>query len=47
MEWNTQTNSAGLYVFPSLPPGNYQITITAEGFQKLSSRISSWMSLPP
>ena len=35
IEWNTQTNSSGLYVFPSLPPGNYQITVTAEGFQKL------------
>jgi hypothetical protein len=34
-EWNTQTNSAGLYVFPSLPPGNYQITVTQAGFQTL------------
>ena len=35
IEWNAQTNSAGLYVFTSLRPGNYQITVTAEGFQKL------------
>jgi len=34
-EWNAQTNSAGLYVFPSLPPGNYQITVTQTGFQTL------------
>src|SRR5580658_5222113 len=34
-EWDTQTNSAGLYVFPSLPPGNYQITVTQTGFQAL------------
>ena len=35
VEWNAQTNSAGLYAVPSLPPGNYQITITASGFQTL------------
>src|SRR6202167_6315544 len=34
-EWDTQTNSAGLYVFPSLPPGNYRITVTQPGFQTL------------
>ncbi|MGA9887762.1 MAG: carboxypeptidase-like regulatory domain-containing protein, partial [Candidatus Acidiferrales bacterium] len=35
VEWNAQTNSAGLYVVPSLQPGNYQITVTASGFQTL------------
>jgi hypothetical protein len=35
VEWNTRTNGAGLYVFASLPPGNYQITVTNEGFQTL------------
>src|ERR1700685_1690997 len=34
-EWDTQTNSVGLYVFPSLPPGNYRITVTQPGFQTL------------
>jgi hypothetical protein len=34
-EWNTQTNGARLYVIPSLPPGNYQITVTSAGFQTL------------
>jgi hypothetical protein len=34
-EWNTQTNGAGLYVFPSVPPGSYQITVTQAGFQTL------------
>lgn len=33
--WNTQTNSDGLYVLPSLPPGIYQVSVTTEGFQKL------------
>jgi hypothetical protein len=34
-EWDTQTNSAGLYVFPSVPPGIYRITATQAGFQTL------------
>jgi outer membrane receptor protein involved in Fe transport len=34
-EWNTQTNSSGLYALPSLPPGSYQVSVTAEGFKKL------------
>src|SRR3984957_6915211 len=34
-EWNTQTNSDGLYSLPSLPPGSYQVSVTKEGFQKL------------
>jgi hypothetical protein len=29
------TNAAGLYVFPSLPPAIYSITVTAQGFEKL------------
>jgi Carboxypeptidase regulatory-like domain/TonB dependent receptor len=35
VEWNAQTNSAGLYAVPSLQPGAYQITVTAPGFQTL------------
>ena len=35
LEWNAQTNSAGLYAVTSLPPGNYQIAVTASGFQTL------------
>ena len=34
-QWNAQTNGAGLYVVPSLPPGNYQITVSISGFQTL------------
>ena len=34
-QWNAQTNGAGLYVVPSLPPGSYQITVTASGFRTL------------
>jgi hypothetical protein len=35
IEKNVITNSAGYYVFPSLPPGNYTLTVTAPGFEKL------------
>ncbi len=31
-----QSNGAGLYVFPSVPPSDYRIDITAKGFQKYS-----------
>ncbi len=31
---NTQTDSAGAYLFPSLPIGIYDIEVTASGFQK-------------
>jgi hypothetical protein len=34
-QWNAQTNGAGLYVVPSLPPGSYQITVSVSGFQTL------------
>lgn len=34
-EWTTRTNSDGLYVFSALPPGNYQIAVTSEGFKRL------------
>src|SRR5258708_6876366 len=31
----TQTDSSGIFEYPSLPPGNYHIEITHPGFQKL------------
>ncbi len=31
----TQTNSAGLYNYPALPPGPYRLSATAKGFQKV------------
>src|SRR3984957_16840782 len=34
-EWNALTNSDGSYFLASLPPGNYQVSVTKEGFQKL------------
>ena len=30
-----ETNEAGLYDFPTLPPGTYQVTASKEGFQQL------------
>jgi outer membrane receptor protein involved in Fe transport len=30
----TQTNASGNYVFPDLPPGNYDVTSEAKGFKK-------------
>ena len=30
----TQTNGEGLYEFPLIPPGTYNLTVTATGFQK-------------
>lgn len=33
-ERTTKTNSAGFYVFPSVAPGTYDITVTMEGFKR-------------
>lgn len=32
---NTVSNSAGIYLFPALPPGDYRLTVEHIGFQKL------------
>src|SRR5215468_12008717 len=32
---NAVSNSAGIYLFPALPPGEYQLTVERTGFQKL------------
>src|SRR5689334_18731868 len=29
---SSETNSAGFYTVPGLPPGNYSVSVTAEGF---------------
>ena len=34
VEWNTQSDSAGSYLIPSLPIGNYNVTVTVPGFEK-------------
>ena len=33
IEWTTQSDDAGLYLVPSLPPGTYQITASKQNFQ--------------
>ena len=30
---NTTTNAEGLYTFPSLPPGNYELKVELQGFK--------------
>ena len=34
VEWNTESDGAGSYLVPSLPIGNYELTVTAAGFQR-------------
>ena len=34
----TQSHADGLYVFPSLPPADYRLDITAQGFKKFEQR---------
>src|SRR5262245_8376033 len=36
---NTVTNGAGLYSFPALVPGNYQVKVEAPGFQVMRSTV--------
>jgi Carboxypeptidase regulatory-like domain/TonB dependent receptor len=31
---STQSNESGIYIFPSLPPGNYRLSIEAKGFRQ-------------
>ena len=37
-EFTTQTNEVGSYTFSNLPPGTYDLTITATGFRALTRR---------
>ncbi|MEK7406522.1 MAG: TonB-dependent receptor [Acidobacteriota bacterium] len=37
-EFATQTNDVGSYTFSSLPPGTYELTISATGFRTLTQR---------
>src|ERR1700730_15180868 len=35
--WRTQTNDAGVYNLPSVPPGVYTLAIEAAGFKRLTT----------
>jgi hypothetical protein len=37
---NTTTNASGAYRFALLPPGNYTVTVTAQGFNKADTKTS-------
>src|SRR5208282_4785680 len=34
IDTSTQTNAQGFYNFPALPPGKYEVTIKATGFEE-------------
>ncbi|MBI3695812.1 MAG: TonB-dependent receptor [Acidobacteria bacterium] len=34
-DWQTQTNEAGIYNLPALPPGRYTLTVEVPGFKRL------------
>ncbi len=34
-----QTNVSGLYTFPSLPPGSYEISVSLQGFKEVTSEV--------
>src|SRR5438132_13734541 len=33
-EWPTKTNDDGIYAFPRIPAGNYELRVEAAGFKK-------------
>jgi hypothetical protein len=37
----TETNSAGLYTFPGLKPGTYEITVSSAGFQSVVRKVDA------
>ena len=45
----TTTNDAGEYSFPNLPPGEYRIRITADGFttQEITAQLSAHRRYAP
>jgi hypothetical protein len=42
----TQADSSGHYSFPNLPPGNYEVTATAEGFSQRQLSVSLATGVP-
>src|SRR5215469_10102155 len=37
-DFSTETNEVGSYTFSTLPPGTYNLTISAKGFRTLTQR---------
>jgi len=40
VKWQVKTNGSGYYTQPLLPPGNYQVTATLEGFRPVTRAIT-------
>ena len=43
-ELDLETNAAGLYVSPPLPPGTYRLTVQQEGFASAAKEVSLYLS---
>lgn len=37
-EWSTATNPLGSYSLPTIPPGSYEVVVTAQGFRSFTRR---------
>src|SRR5690242_5432307 len=34
--WRTRSNDSGFYTLPTVPPGNYSLTVEAQGFKRVT-----------
>jgi hypothetical protein len=42
--WTTESNAVGVYAFPRIPPGRYEVRVEAQGFLPWYGRTSGWKS---